>query len=356
MSFDIQLRRAAGIALISVAVASCGGSNNSTVTPVTAAPTFSVASGPYTSAQTVSITDGTTGAVIYYTTDGTTPGTTVGGSTMQYSNALTISASTNVVAVALAPDHSVSQPNAASYTIGPAADAAGIWVQDATVNGQTESTVIGIVTAAGQSVFINVSDFSQYAGAVTVTGTTFTAASLDGYTNFPATFAAADASTSGTGAFAATLGTDSSLVGALTFTSAGGHAYPATWTMTFSTLSLSGSLVSALAGSYKDSQDGVVEDPNTGGTVTISATGVLASSGTTSGCVMSGMISTSDPTTDIYEVSYMYSGCAGAWAALNAVPFTGLAALNAAQGQLIMAANGESGGAKYGLVTGLNFQ
>ena len=48
MSFDIQLRRAAGIALISVAVASCGGSNNSTVTPVTAAPTFSVASGPYT--------------------------------------------------------------------------------------------------------------------------------------------------------------------------------------------------------------------------------------------------------------------------------------------------------------------
>ena len=354
MSFDIQLRRAAGIALISVALVSCGGSDNTAVTPVTMAPTFSVASGPYTSAQTVSIADTTSGAVIYYTTDGTTPGTTVGGSTMQYSSALTISDSTNLVAVALAPGHSVSEANAASYTIGPTATAAGIWVQDAIVNGQSEATVIGIVTAAGQSVFINVTDFSQYAGAVTVTGTTFTAATLDGYTNFPATFA--DASTSGTGAFAATLGTDSSLVGALTFTSAGGHAYPATWTMTYSTLSLSGSLVSALAGTYKDSQDGVAEDPNTGGTVTISATGVLASSGTTSGCVMSGTISTADPTTDIYEVSYTYSGCAGVWAVLNAVPFTGLAALNAGQGQLIMAANGQSGGNKYGLVTGLNFQ
>jgi hypothetical protein len=351
MSFEIHLRRCGGLALISVALASCGGSDNSTVTPVTATPSFSVAGGPFTTAQSVSITDTTSGAVIYYTLDGTTPATTVGGSTMQYSAALTITDSTNLAAVALAPGHTASQLNGASYTIGPAADAAGIWVQD--VNGV--GTLIGIVTAAGQSIFINAIDYSQYAGPVTVSvsGTTFTAAALDGFTNFPATFA--DSSTSGTGAFNATLGTDSSLVGAFTFESAGGNPYPATWTMSFATVSLSGSLVSALAGTYVDGS--TTEDPNTGGTVTLSATGVMASSGTTSGCVLDGTISTADPTTNIYEVAYSYSGCAGNWAVLNAVDFTGLAVLNASQGQIIMAAHNTAGaGAQYGLVTALTVQ
>ena len=320
------------------------------MTPVTAAPTFSVAGGPYTATQTVSITDTTSGAVIYYTLDGTTPGTTVGGSTMQYSSSLTITDSTNLVAVALAPGHTVSQPNGASYTIGPAAAAAGIWVQDSDTG---QAVVIGIVTAAGQSIFINATDYSQYAGAVVVSGTTFTAAALNGFTNFPATYA--DSSTSGTGAFNATLGTDSSLVGSFTFESAGGHSYPATWTLSFATVSLSGSLVSALAGSYVDGSS--TEDPNTGGTVTISASGVMASSGATSGCEMSGAISTADPTTDIYEVAYTYSGCTGSWADLNTVEFTGLAVLNGSAGQIIMAAHNAAGvGAQYGLVTALTFQ
>ena len=39
----------------------------------TEAPTFSVIAGTYHSAQTVSITDATAGAVIYFTTDGTVP-------------------------------------------------------------------------------------------------------------------------------------------------------------------------------------------------------------------------------------------------------------------------------------------
>jgi len=355
MSFEIHLRRCSGLALISVALASCGGSDNSAVTPVTATPTFSVASGPFTTAQTVSITDTTSGAVIYFTLDGTTPATTVGGSTMQYSAALTITDSTNLAAVALAPGHTASQLNGASYTIGPAAAAAGIWVQD--VN--NAATVIGIVTAAGQSIFINATDYSQYATVVgppaapaTVTGTAFSS-TLNGFTNFPATYA--DSSTSGTGTFDATLGADSSLVGAFTFESAGGHAYPATWTLGFATVSLSGSLVSALAGSYVDASS--TEDPNTGGTVTITSAGAMASSGTTSGCVLDGTISTADPTTNIYEVAYTYSGCTGSWAVLNGVDFTGLAVLNGSAGQIIMAAHNTPGvGAQYGLVTALSFQ
>lgn len=348
MSFDIQLRRGAGIALLAIALVSCGGSDKTAVTPVTAMPTISVASGPFTSAQSVTITDATSGAIIYYTTDGTTP--TITSST--YSSALSISTSTILQTIAVAPGHSASQVNGAFYTIGPAAAAAGLWVQD---NNDGDAVVLGIVTAAGQSIFIDATDYSQYAGPVTVAGTTYTSV-LTGYTNFPATFAANDSSTSGIGSFDATLGSESSLVGALTFTSTGGNSYPATWTLTYSTISLSGSLVSALAGSYTDSS--TIEDPNTGGTVTISAAGVLGTSGTTtSGCVLDGTISTSDPTTNIYEVSYTYSGCAGAWADLNAVSFSGLAVLNASAGQIVMAANGQGGGgATYGLVTALTLQ
>jgi hypothetical protein len=44
-----------------------------TITTQAATPTFSVAGGSYSSAQTVTLSDSTSGATIYYTTNGTTP-------------------------------------------------------------------------------------------------------------------------------------------------------------------------------------------------------------------------------------------------------------------------------------------
>ena len=69
-----------------------------------AAPTMSPAPGTYGAAQTVSLSDATPGAVIYYTEDGTTPTT---ASTL-YAAPLSISTSTTLKAIAVTTGYSAS--------------------------------------------------------------------------------------------------------------------------------------------------------------------------------------------------------------------------------------------------------
>ena len=78
-----------------------------------ATPTFSPAAGRYETAQTVTISCETSGAVIYYTLDGTTPTT----SSTVYSSPLTISETTTVKAMAFA-DNEESAIATAKYRIG----------------------------------------------------------------------------------------------------------------------------------------------------------------------------------------------------------------------------------------------
>ncbi len=84
--------------------------------PQAATPAFTPAPGPYTSTQTVTITDGTTGAAIHYTTNGTTPTST---STL-YSAPLTVNATTTIEAIAVASGYSNSAVASATYTISAA--------------------------------------------------------------------------------------------------------------------------------------------------------------------------------------------------------------------------------------------
>jgi hypothetical protein len=78
-----------------------------------ATPTFSVAGGSYTPPQTVTLSDATPEATIYYTTDGTTPS---GASTI-YSAPITVSSSETIQAVAVASGYANSAIAAASYTV-----------------------------------------------------------------------------------------------------------------------------------------------------------------------------------------------------------------------------------------------
>jgi hypothetical protein len=81
----------------------------------TSNPVFSLASGTYSGAQTLTITDSSSGAVIYYTLDGSAP-------TMQsavYNQPLTVGVSEIVQAIAIAPNLAASPAVSGTYAIQP---------------------------------------------------------------------------------------------------------------------------------------------------------------------------------------------------------------------------------------------
>lgn len=78
-----------------------------------ASPTFSPTSGTYASPQSVAITDGTPGAQIYFTTDGSTPTT----SSNLYAGAIAVNSSETIQAIAAAPGYGASAVSSAAFTI-----------------------------------------------------------------------------------------------------------------------------------------------------------------------------------------------------------------------------------------------
>jgi hypothetical protein len=102
------------------AIAVVTGDSNSAVATATytinvqaATPSFSPAGGTYSSAQSVSISDATSGAAIYYTTNGTTPTT----SSTRYTGPISVSTTETLEAIAVVTGDSNSAVATATYTI-----------------------------------------------------------------------------------------------------------------------------------------------------------------------------------------------------------------------------------------------
>ncbi|MGA9672280.1 MAG: chitobiase/beta-hexosaminidase C-terminal domain-containing protein, partial [Terracidiphilus sp.] len=85
------------------------------IAPISAAatPAFSVSAGTYPTNQSITISDTTAGATIYYTTNGTTPTT----SSTVYSGPIVVSSTETIEAIATASGFSTSAVASATYTI-----------------------------------------------------------------------------------------------------------------------------------------------------------------------------------------------------------------------------------------------
>ena len=153
--------------------------------PAAVTPTFSPVAGTYTSAQSVTISDTTTGATIYYTTNGTTPTT----SSSVYSGAIPVSSTETLEAIATASGYSTSAVATAAYTITPPAaiptfsPVAGTYTsaQSVTISDTTAGATI-YYTTNGTTPTIS---STKYTGAITVSSseTLEAIATLSGYTN-----------------------------------------------------------------------------------------------------------------------------------------------------------------------------
>ena len=92
----------------------------SPVASATPAPTFSPAAGVASSGQPVTISDATSGAAIYYTTNGTTPNT----SSTRYTSPITVSSGQTLRAMAVASGQAASVVASATYAVSSEAQVA----------------------------------------------------------------------------------------------------------------------------------------------------------------------------------------------------------------------------------------
>ena len=147
------------------AIAAAGGYSTSDVASAAykfeaAPPTFSPGAGTYPGAQSVTITDATPGAAIYYTTNGTTPST----ASSEYSAPISVSAKETLKAIAAASGYSTSDVASAAYKIEAAAPtfspgagtysgAQSVTITDATPGATIYYTTNGTTPSTSSSVY-----------------------------------------------------------------------------------------------------------------------------------------------------------------------------------------------------------
>jgi len=145
---------------------------NGSSTPTAATPTFSPAGGTFSTAQTVTLSSSTSGATIYYTTNGTTPST----SSTKYTGAITASSTETIEAIAVATGDTNSPVGTATYTINDPATAAPAFSVAAGTYSTTQSVALSDATS-GATIYYTTNgttpttSSTKYAGAITVSAT-----------------------------------------------------------------------------------------------------------------------------------------------------------------------------------------
>ena len=140
------------------------------------APLLTPVAGTYLGTQTVTVTDATPGSSIFYTLDGTTPATTVGGSTLAYTAPITVTATQTIIAIATAPGYTSSPVTSALYTIESQVAAPSFSPPAGTYT--SSQTVALSTTSAGATVYYTTNgttptkSSTQYTAPIPINSTT----------------------------------------------------------------------------------------------------------------------------------------------------------------------------------------
>jgi len=142
------------------------------ITLVAATPTISPGSGTYTTAQSATITDATSGTTIYYTTDGSTPT----ASSTRYTGAIAVNSSITLQAIAIAVGYADSAVASVSYTINLSAAATPvISLPTGTYNAAQTATISDATPGATIYYTLNgdipTTQSAAYSGAISIDAT-----------------------------------------------------------------------------------------------------------------------------------------------------------------------------------------
>jgi Chitobiase/beta-hexosaminidase C-terminal domain len=144
--------------------------------PAATPPIFSPAVGTYSSAQNVTISDATSGATIYYTTNGTTPTT----SSTKYTGSIAVNTTETLKAIAVASGYTNSAVASATYTItsqSPAATVSTPWFSMPAKTYTSAQTVSIYDTTPNRTIYYTTNGSTPttsstiYAGAIIVSTT-----------------------------------------------------------------------------------------------------------------------------------------------------------------------------------------
>ena len=145
-----------------------------TILPVAATPTFNPSAGTYGTTQTVTISTTTSGALMRYTTDGSTPTETAG---TLYTGAITVSSTATLNAIAYESGYTDSSVASATYTILPVtatptfSPGAGTYSTTQTVTISTMTSGVSIRYTTDGSTPTETAG-TLFTGAITVNSTT----------------------------------------------------------------------------------------------------------------------------------------------------------------------------------------
>ena len=254
-----------------------------------------------------------------------------------------------VVAAGAAACHGSSSPNTATdqqypFGIFTGTDSSGDAVTAIINTGDSAVFISASKNSAGQLVY------TQYTGLLSALQNSIDG-TLHGYPQALQTFA--DGSNFGVGTLGGVVTTNTSLSGTFSFTTTANSTSTTVWTLAFDSIYTNTGSLGAIAGNYSDA---TLDDPSSGATVSITASGAMTAQAPATGCALTGQISASTENNDIYPVTMSYASCSGTSAPLNSIKFSGFAILDTtvSPAEVTVAVTGESSSeTNYGVVMAL---